>query len=110
MNRSLISRSILNRRSAWVLAAALGLGAAAPAPAPRSPAAPATPAPAAPATPGAPGAPAAPYTHTGESAKLMSEEYNSTNRKELTTSQLPPGVKKTFDMETIGCKNINYYE
>lgn len=63
-----------------------------------------------PSTPGVPAVPGTAYTHIGESAKMMSEEYNSNNRKELTVSQLPPGVKKTFDMETLGCKNINYYE
>ena len=42
--------------------------------------------------------------------KDLSEEYNSSDRAPIASSSLPSGVRKTFEMETIGTKNIDYYK
>jgi len=43
-------------------------------------------------------------------AKEMSEEYNSKDLHRIPGNQLPPGARKTFDMETIGTTDIDYYK
>jgi len=42
--------------------------------------------------------------------KEMSEEYNSKDRHRIPASELPPGVRKTFEQETIGTTSIDYYK
>ena len=61
----------------------------------------------------APAQPAASHQGANENVtdqKQLSEEYNSRDRQPAPASALPPGVKKTFDMETVGTKNIDYYK
>jgi len=43
------------------------------------------------------------------SLKDISEEYNSTDRRPIRYADLPPGAKKTFDLETIGTTHIDYF-
>jgi hypothetical protein len=42
--------------------------------------------------------------------KEMSEEYNSKDLRRVPAAELPPGVRKTFDMETIGTTDVDYYK
>jgi hypothetical protein len=44
------------------------------------------------------------------SLKDLSEEYNSTDRQSIAYAVLPPGAKKTFDMETIGTTHVDYFK
>jgi hypothetical protein len=64
-----------------------------------------SPAPAPPSLPGraSPNAPAL-------NERDLSEEYNSKDRVAVPFSTLPAPVQKTFDMETIGTKNKDYYK
>ncbi len=42
--------------------------------------------------------------------KDLSEEYNSKDRQPIPYAALPPGAKKTFDMETIGTTHVDYFK
>ncbi len=48
--------------------------------------------------------------HWGVTLKELSEEYNSTDRRRVGDDDLPRGVRRTFDSETIGTSDVDYYQ
>ncbi len=42
--------------------------------------------------------------------KEMSEEYNSKDLHRISGTELPPAVRKTLDMETLGTTGVDYYK